>query len=56
MIQPGFFDIEDRLYKIDKLREPLAKIDEAIDWEIFRPPLEKARDKNRQSLRAMSRP
>jgi IS5 family transposase len=49
MIQPGFFDFEDRLCKIDKQGEPLAKIDEAVDWEIFRPTLEKARDKNRQS-------
>jgi IS5 family transposase len=49
MIQPGFFDFEDRFYKIDKQGDPLAKIDEAVDWEIFRPTLEKARDKNRQS-------
>jgi len=49
MIQPGFFDFEDRLYKIDKQGDPLAKIDEAVDWGNFRPTLEKARDKNRQS-------
>ena len=49
MIQPGFFDFEDRLSKIDKQGDPLTKINEAVDWEIFRPTLEKARDKNRQS-------
>jgi IS5 family transposase len=49
MIQPGFFDFEDRLCKIDQQGDPLAKIDAAVDWEIFRPTLEKARDKNRQS-------
>lgn len=49
MFQPGLFDFENRLYKIDKNGDPLAKIDEAVDWEIFRPTLAKARDKNRQS-------
>jgi len=45
MFQPGLFDFENRLYKIDKTGDPLAKIDEAVDWEIFRPPLTKARDR-----------
>ena len=49
MIQTGFFDFEDRLSKIDKQGDPLAKINEAVDWQLFRPTLEKARDKNRQS-------
>lgn len=49
MIQPGFFDFEDRLRKIDKNGDPLAKINDTVDWEIFRPRLEKARDKNSQS-------
>jgi IS5 family transposase len=49
MIQPGFFDFEDRLSKIDKQGDPLIKINEAVDWQLFRPTLEKARDKNRQS-------
>lgn len=49
MFQPGLFDFENRLHKIDKNGDPLAKIDEAVDWEIFRPTLAKARDKNRQS-------
>jgi IS5 family transposase len=49
MIQPGFFDFQDRLGKIDKNGDPLAKINAAVDWEIFRPSLERARDKNRQS-------
>lgn len=49
MIQPGFFDLQDRLQKIDKSGDPLAKINEAVDWEIFRPALEKVRDKGRQS-------
>lgn len=49
MFQPGFFDFEERLSKIDKNGDPLTKINEVVDWEIFRPALEKARDKNRQS-------
>lgn len=49
MFQPGFFDFENRLRKIDKNGDPLVKIEKAVDWEIFRPSLEKARDKNRQS-------
>ena len=49
MFQPGLFDFENRLYKIDKTGDPLTKIDESVDWEIFRPTLTKARDKNRQS-------
>ena len=49
MIQPGFFDLQDRLHKIDKNGDPLAKINETVNWEMFRPALEKARDKNRQS-------
>jgi len=49
MIQPGFFDLQDRLLKIDKNGDPLAKINETVNWEVFRPALEKARDKKRQS-------
>jgi len=49
MIQPGFFDMHDRLNKIDKNGDPLSKINETVNWEVFRPALEKARDKGRQS-------
>jgi hypothetical protein len=37
------------LHTIDKNGDPLAKINETVNWEMFRPALEKARDKNRQS-------
>ncbi|MDD2467338.1 MAG: hypothetical protein PHI97_25410 [Desulfobulbus sp.] len=49
MIQPGFFDLKKGLHKIDKNSDPIGKINETVGWEIFRPALEKARDKNRQS-------
>jgi hypothetical protein len=49
MIQPGFFDLQDRLHKIDKNGDPLTRINETINWKVFRPALEKARDKGRTS-------
>ena len=49
MIQPGFFDLQDRLHKIDKNGDPLTRINETVNWEMFRPALEKARDKGPKS-------
>jgi len=49
MIQPGFFGLQDRLHKIDKNDDPLTKINQTVDWEMFRLALEKARDKGRKS-------
>lgn len=49
MIQPGFFDIENRLHKIDRNGDPLVRISAAVDWEIFRPELEEARSKTKKS-------
>jgi Transposase domain (DUF772). len=49
MIQPGFFDLQDRLHKIDKNGDPLTRINEIVNWEMFRPALEKARDKGPKS-------
>ena len=37
------------MHKIDKNGDPLTKINEAVNWEMFRTALEKARDTNRQS-------
>lgn len=49
MIQHGLFDWRNRLRKIDTLGDPLVTIKQAICWEMFRPALEKAHDKNCQS-------
>ena len=49
MIQPGFFDFEERLHKIDSNGDPLSRISAAVDWEMFRPELEKARSKTKKS-------
>jgi IS5 family transposase len=45
---PGLFDFESRMMKIDKNGDPLSKISSTINWEIFRPELEKARNKERK--------
>ena len=49
MFQPGFFDLHKRMNKIDNNGDPLRKLDNAVDWEIFRASLEKARAKPRKS-------
>ncbi len=49
MHQLGFLDFDLRLHRIDQAGDPLKKINEAVDWEIFRPLLEKARRKERKS-------
>lgn len=37
----GLFDAEFRLRKIDRIGDPLQRLDDLIDWEIFRPVLDK---------------
>jgi len=37
----SFFDAEFRLRKIDRIGDPLQRLDEVIDWEFFRPILDK---------------
>ena len=49
MIQPGFFDLSNRYEKLDKLGDPLPKIESIVDWEGFRPILETIRQKPRKS-------
>lgn len=49
MQQLGFLDFNIRLNRIDKAGDPLTKISENIDWEIFRPTLEQARKKEKKS-------
>ena len=47
-MQSGFFDLSDRYALLEKLGDPLPKIDEVVDWEAFRATLEtirKPRDK-----------
>lgn len=49
MFQPGFFDLDKRMRKIDSNGDPLTKRDQIVDWDKFRPALEKAREKPRKS-------
>lgn len=45
MVQPGFFDLEDRHALLQRLGDPLPKLNEVVDWETFRPLLKKLRKK-----------
>ena len=45
MKQRGLFDEADRLQEISKLGDPLEKLNTVIDWNIFKPILKKAMQK-----------
>lgn len=47
-LQSSFFDLQDRHKKLDE-RDALQPLNELIDWEIFRKPIEKTRRKSRRS-------
>ena len=47
-IQSSFFDLQDRHKKLNE-RDSLQPLNELIDWEIFRKPIEDARRKERRS-------
>jgi IS5 family transposase len=42
-MQPGFFDFDDLNDKLNQHNDPLAKINELVDWAAFRPVLSKIR-------------
>ena len=48
-MQPGFFDDEDRLAKLEKLGDPLPRLDSIVDWSTFRPLLKVIHQKQRKS-------
>lgn len=45
----GFFDIQFRLEDLTKNGDPLVRLNERVDWEVFRPELETIRKKDRKS-------
>ncbi len=47
--QPGLFDYTKRLARIDKAGDPLPKLNETVDWELFRKLIEMSREKQRKS-------
>jgi len=48
-MQPSFFDDEDRLAKLEKLGDPLPRLDSIVDWQAFRPLLKVIHQKQRKS-------
>ena len=48
-MQTGFFDQEDRLAKLEKLGDPLPRLDSIVDWQAFRPLLKVIHQKQRKS-------
>jgi len=49
MFQTGLFDCHTRFEQLTDAGDPLVKLNEVIDWELFRPELEHIRDKDRKS-------
>jgi len=49
MSQIGLFDVENRLSELSALGDPLEKLDKAINWNHFKPLLNKAFRKERKS-------
>jgi len=39
-MQPGFFDWQNRFEKLDTTKDPLLKLNSAINWQLFRAELE----------------
>jgi IS5 family transposase len=44
MIQPGLFDMERRLETLSKFGDPLEKLKEVVDFEVFRKEIERGLD------------
>lgn len=42
MKQPGFFDVEERLTRLSRLGDPLEAFFRTVDFNAFRPDLEKS--------------
>ena len=49
VVQPGFFDMEERSAKLTQLGDPLVGLNAQIDWEAFRGDLKKVYEKARKS-------
>lgn len=50
MIQNGLFDLHIRFNRLDERNgDPLSKLNQVIDWELFRPTLESVFEKERKS-------
>ena len=47
--QPGFFDIAERTVKLTQMGDPLVGLNEQINWEAFRPELNRVHEKERKN-------
>jgi len=48
-MQPGFFDLESRLQLLEKLGDPLPKLNQVVEWDAFYPVLKKIREQPRKN-------
>ncbi len=48
-MQPSFFDQENRLAQLEKLGDPLPRLDSIVDWDEFKPTLKAIYQKKRKS-------
>lgn len=49
MSQIGLFDVENKLAQLSAMGDPLEKLDKAVNWNLFKPVLNKAFCKERRS-------
>ena len=49
MVQPGLFDLDNRLESLSRLGDPLLTLNKTIPWNTFRPTLTKALKKFRKN-------
>ena len=49
MMQTGLFDWQTRFEQLDNGSDPLVKINEVVNWELFCRHVEKVRNKDRKS-------
>ena len=47
MYQPSFFELDERLKKLDE-KDPLIGLNKLVDWEVFRDAWNKIRKKERK--------
>ena len=47
--QPGLFDVEERAAQLTKMGDPLVVLKALIDWEAFRPELNRVHERDRKS-------
>lgn len=49
MSQAGFFDFEERCEQVGRIKSPLRRLNQVVDWQQFRPILQRLRQKERKN-------